>query len=583
MTNLTSCPGYKIYKVLQTIVTFQLVQTAGDNHLQLKLKKLEAQILLLEQRSEALQEERQRAVEELQQTQLMSSDQIEKLCSLERKQDTLELENINIRQKLESSQTEFFNLNQQFSELQADKKVLTAKYESLLDEHNRLEARETSYQDISSLGEKLVGLQGRVEILEDEKKCLEKALEDKQNNFYEDIEKIKAAYELEMEKLEAEMKTLKSQQANINEKNDNLEVEKRQLEDKLLKLQQLDHDEIIQQLRLDLKQTKALLRDCESERNPETGNAKIIKQLKSQLEEAESEKSASIRQRKSHELDLLELQEQMEDITQERRIVERKYEEANKENVLLANQLKENEEELEEILNKYKSSISALTAHQASLQNQATIIAELENENINLTDKMETLQRKCSQMQEDSEVGNDKKSELKLKELEHKLNLEVSSRERFESLSERLKEKISQSETEAIISRKNLSVQEDFNKKLNIQIKDLKEDIVSLQIREMDVNEKKNILEKKLEIAEAETITVRSHLELANRRIEDLQIALNCDTESECSSLPYSDHSQDDLDLFLLNHRKRMAEQKEEERKIRESLLRENHYHDSEC
>ena len=99
----------------------------------------------------------------------------------------------------------------------------------------------------------------------------------------------------------------------------------------------------------------------------------------------------------------------------------------------------------------------------------------------------------------------------------------------------------------------------------------------------MDVNEKKNILEKKLEIAEAETITVRSHLELANRRIEDLQMALNCDTESECSSLPYSDHSQDDLDLFLLNHRKRMAEQKEEERKIRESLLRENTYHDSEC
>merc|ERR1719245_1130600 len=135
---------------------------------------------------------------------------------------------------------------------------------------------------------------------------------------------------------------------------------------------------------------------------------------------------------------------------------------------------------------------------------------------------------------------------------------------------------------DVMISRKNLSVQEDLNKKLNIQIKDLKEDIVTLQIREMDVYEKKNILEKKLEIAEAETITVRSHLELANRRIEDLQLALNCDTESECSSLPYSDHSQDDLDVFLMNHRKRMAEQKEEERKIRESLLRENNYDDSE-
>ena len=538
---------------------------------------------MLEQRSESLQAERERAVEELQETQLMSEEQIEKLCCLERKQDTLELENINIRQKLHCSEAEFVNLNKQFCDLQADKEMLNAKYESLLAERKTLEAMAGSYQEISSLDEKIVSLQGRVKILEHEKKSLQETLDVKQNNFYEDIEKIKVAYELETEKLEAEMKTLKSQILSISEKNDNLDVEKRHLEDKLSKLHQLDYEEIIQQLRLDLKQTKALLKDCQSERNSETGNSKIIKQLKSQLEEAESEKSASIRQRKSHELDLLDLQDQMEDILQERNSVEKKYEEANKENVLLANQLRENEEELEEILTKYKSSISALTAHQNSLQNQATIIAELENENINLTDKMETLQRKCSQMQEDSEVGNDKKSELKLKELEHKLNLEISSRERFESLSDKLKEKISQSETEAIISRKNLSVQEEFNKKLNIQIKDLKEDIVTLQIREMDVNEKKNILEKKLEIAEAETITVRSHLELANRRIEDLQLALNCDTESECSSLPYSDHSQDDLDVFLMNHRKRMAEQKEEERKIRESLLRENNNHDSEC
>ena len=538
---------------------------------------------MLEQRSESLQAERERAVEELQETQLMSEEQIEKLCCLERKQDTLELENINIRQKLHCSEAEFVNLNKQFCDLQADKEMLNAKYESLLAERKTLEAMASSYQEISSLDEKIVSLQGRVKILEHEKKSLQETLDVKQNNFYEDIEKIKVAYELETEKLEAEMKTLKSQILSISEKNDNLDVEKRHLEDKLSKLHQLDYEEIIQQLRLDLKQTKALLKDCQSERNSETGNSKIIKQLKSQLEEAESEKSASIRQRKSHELDLLDLQDQMEDILQERNSVEKKYEEANKENVLLANQLRENEEELEEILTKYKSSISALTAHQNSLQNQATIIAELENENINLTDKMETLQRKCSQMQEDSEVGNDKKSELKLKELEHKLNLEISSRERFESLSDKLKEKISQSETEAIISRKNLSVQEEFNKKLNIQIKDLKEDIVTLQIREMDVNEKKNILEKKLEIAEAETITVRSHLELANRRIEDLQLALNCDTESECSSLPYSDHSQDDLDVFLMNHRKRMAEQKEEERKIRESLLRENNNHDSEC
>ena len=549
------------------------MQNTGDNDLQLRLRTLEKEIKALERRSEVLETEKLRAVEELEQTQLMSEDQIEKLCTLERKQDFLEAENTQIRQKLYTSEAEFLNLSQQFSDLQTEKEILNAKYASLVDDHKTLEAKEANALEISSLDGKIDTLQSRITSLENEKKHMEEVLEHKENNFYGDIEKIKVAYERETEKLEAEMKKLKKEIVTIKERNDNLNLEKRHLEDKLSKLHQLDYDEIIDQLRLELRQTKALLKDSQSEKNSEAGNAKIIKQLKSQLEEAESEKSASIRQRKSFELDLLELQERMDDVTEEKRIIAKKYEDANKENLLLSNQLKENEEELEEILSKYKSSISALTAHQNSLQNQATIIAELENENMNLVEKVETLQRKCSHLQEDSELGNDKRAELKLRELEHKLSLEVSSRERFEALNERLREKVCQSETDAVFTKKNLDAQEDLNKKLNIQIKDLKEDIVTLQIREMDVYEKKNILEKKLEIAEAETITVRSHLELANRRIEDLQLALNCDTESECSSLPHSDNCQDDLDLFLINHRKRMAEQKEEERRIRESLI----------
>ena len=147
------------------------------------------------------------------------------------------------------------------------------------------------------------------------------------------------------------------------------------------------------------------------------------------------------------------------------------------------------------------------------------------------------------------------------------------------------------------------------------QCKDLKEDIVTLQIREMDITEKKNILEKKLEIPEAETLTVISQLEIANRcycisnnkkrsygvnsisshevliifqlstlcscrRIEDLQLVLNCDSDSACSSLCSTEQAGqeelgEELDIFLQNHRRRMMEQKEEERKIREGLKQE--------
>ena len=86
------------------------------------------------------------------------------------------------------------------------------------------------------------------------------------------------------------------------------------------------------------------------------------------------------------------------------------------------------------------------------------------------------------------------------------------------------------------------------------------------------MSEKKNILEKKLEISEAEILTLQSQLQLSNERIEHLHSILTSDSDSDCCSLTVSDGAEDDLQIFLQNHRKRMAEQKEEENRIRENI-----------
>eukprot|EP00090_Calanus_glacialis_P006125 TRINITY_DN14819_c0_g1_i2.p1 TRINITY_DN14819_c0_g1~~TRINITY_DN14819_c0_g1_i2.p1 ORF type:complete len:110 (-),score=44.07 TRINITY_DN14819_c0_g1_i2:70-399(-) len=109
----------------------------------------------------------------------------------------------------------------------------------------------------------------------------------------------------------------------------------------------------------------------------------------------------------------------------------------------------------------------------------------------------------------------------------------------------------------------------------------MREDYISLQAKEMDISEKKGILENQLEISEAETMAVKTQLQLANERIEDLHSILNSDTDSDCSSREFSDGAEDDLDIFLQNHRKRMAEQKEEEIRIRKSIYVEQT--ESEC
>ena len=558
-----------------------------------ELMKLEQDIESLNMKCKMLEKEKQDAVNNLMSTQLMSTDQIDKLETLERKQDFLEAENRATREKLMFSENEFNKLTNQYYVLEQSKEQLERENHELIEniKHKsaslvKLETEKdikAEQTNIDKLDKRIEVLQDKIQTLHDEKKSLEDKMDLQRSDHYADIKEIRDAYQAEKEGLDTQLTTLKENLRSINEANERLNVEKKQLDEKLSKISQLDYEDAIGQLKLELKQSQALVREAQSGRAVTEATERLIKQLKSQLEEAELEKYASLRKKKTLEMDILDLEEKIHDLDIEKKSIESKYEDAVRENGLLNSQLKDNEDELENILAKYKSSIATLTDHQSSLQNQAIIIAELENENINLVEKMESLQKKLCQSEETSDLTNsDTKSELRIRELEHKIDLELTAKRRIESQIEKMNERLSESEKEQASAQKSVNIQEEVNRKLNTQMKDLKEDIVTLQIREMDIIEKKNILEKKLEIAEAETITVRSHLELANRRIEDLQMALNCDTESESSSIPYSDSYQDDLDVFLMNHRRRMAEQKEEERRIRESLLKESKA-ESEC
>lgn len=50
------------------------------------------------------------------------------------------------------------------------------------------------------------------------------------------------------------------------------------------------------------------------------------------------------------------------------------------------------------------------------------------------------------------------------------------------------------------------------------------------------MSHKKSDLEKQLEVAEAETLTVRNELKTAQKRIEDLQVAISGEIDSDAIS-----------------------------------------------
>ena len=100
----------------------------------------------------------------------------------------------------------------------------------------------------------------------------------------------------------------------------------------------------------------------------------------------------------------------------------------------------------------------------------------------------------------------------------------------------RLKETIEKMRQECDQVRVKESTSQDELRKLQRHLRELKEAYTALQLKETESNSKKNEFEKKLELAEAETLTSRNDLKLAMKRIEDLQAAINGDLDSELDS-----------------------------------------------
>ena len=65
---------------------------------------------------------------------------------------------------------------------------------------------------------------------------------------------------------------------------------------------------------------------------------------------------------------------------------------------------------------------------------------------------------------------------------------------------------------------------QDQARKLQRQLRDLKEDYATITQKEIEVNAKKNEFEKLLELAEAETVTAKNDLKLALKRSRELRI-----------------------------------------------------------
>ena len=157
--------------------------------------------------------------------------------------------------------------------------------------------------------------------------------------------------------------------------------ERHEMEGRIMSLKDaLEHghnEDQVRKLRKDLRKSKALLKDAQLllDRQGSDGvNKLVLRQLKNQLEDSEFARTAALKARQNCELELQETQTQLEDVCRweifatfwikflcrAKADLEERMVKVGRERADLALQLKENEEEMQELIKKYKVAVEHL-------------------------------------------------------------------------------------------------------------------------------------------------------------------------------------------------------------------------------
>ena len=449
--------------------------------------------------------------------------------------------------------------DQKISSLTRDLEITQTAGGGSEDEFRNLKKLKLDYEmKLKDQEEELDDMAGQIQLLEGNKTKLDMEIIQMRKEFKneiqsreDEIEDMRNANNKKVKMLEQQLELENEERKGFVRERHELEMRIRNLEDLLARS---GDEDLISKLKRDLKRTKALLRDAQlmlEKAQNEGSNKVLIRQLKNQLEDAEFARTAALKGKQNSELELADVQQQLDDIIRTKSNLEEKHLRMAREKADLSSQLEENEEEMHDIMRKYKASVAQVTTDQITIQDQASSIQMLEDDKAKLKEQLAELLQKVDCMDMDT-VSNltMKRLEMKIRELESKLELELTTKGRMDTQIGRLKETIERLNKEVEEIRIKEQSSQDQQKKLGRQLRDLKEDYATLQGKESDLHQKNGDLEKQIEVSDVEVITLKGDLKLAMKRIEDLQVAISGDIDSESFSDAAVSEDSDEESIF---------------------------------
>ncbi|XP_035792067.1 uncharacterized protein LOC118466598 isoform X4 [Anopheles albimanus] len=409
--------------------------------------------------------------------------------------------------------------------------------------------------------EELDEMAGQIQLLEQAKLRLEMSLETTRKEARKEAQQ----RDDEMEEIRgASYKKVKSLECQLEQEHEERTLllrEKHELERRLSSLEDQDRaeraaeDAMVQKLKRDNRKYRALLRDAQSQLERAKGDSAgkaLVRQLRNQLEDAESARAVAVKARQTLEVELQDAQMLIEETARARNEAEDKASVALRDRTELQGQLDENEEELAELMKKYSAMVKQLTSEQALIAEYELRLSELEGEKRSLKEQLVELAARLESVETIGDSSNSmqfKRLELRTKELESRLEFEQATRARIEIQLNRHKDSLEKMQGDLSQARAREAQAQDAVKKAQKTIRELREELSALGNRDQEHMTKRKELEKRIETAESETASARADLRLALQRIADLQQAMEEEGDSYHSDSDASDSSSS-MDSF---------------------------------
>ncbi|NWU75222.1 MY18B protein, partial [Onychorhynchus coronatus] len=402
------------------------------------------------------------------------------------------------------------------SAVPALKKQLWDLEGSAAEQKKELERQTAAVDHLEQLHERL-----ELEI-ERMKQIHQKELEDKD----EELEDVRQSCQKRLRQLEMQLEQeYEERQMVLHEKQD--------LEGLIGTLcEQIGHRDfdVEKRLRRDLRRTRALLADVQLlvAAPAEPGaSSQELELLRKQLEESEAKCAEAQKNQQTAALELENLHTEMETLSRSKTLVDEQLFQLQHERADLLKRIDEDQEDLNELMEKHKALIAQSATDIAQIRELQTQVEDVKKEKQSLQEKLQAVQARAAQLEQcPAQRSIISRQEARIRDLESQLDFQAVQMKRFEVLVLRLRDSIIKMGEELEKAAESEAREKENTRYYQRRMEEMKADMDELVQRELESSRRRVELEQQLaELAEVRQV-LQADLGTSIRRIADLQVAL---------------------------------------------------------